>query len=83
MWGSSAIEVAIGLTGFGWDYGGAITDWRGGKLEPLTGRMIISVSPRDSAADVSSVLGDSVYSSSDTAFARLQPRVTRIISWFE
>jgi hypothetical protein len=45
--------------------------------------MIISVSPRDSAADVSSVLGDSIYSSSDTAFARLQPRVTRIISWFE
>lgn len=75
--------VPVGITGFGWDYGGTITDWRGGKLEPLSGRLIVSVSPRDSAADVSAVLGDSVFISSDTAFARLQPRVTRIISWFE
>ncbi len=75
--------IPVGITGFGWDYGGTITDWRGGKLAPLSGRLIVSVSPRDSAADVSSVLGDSVFTSSDTAFARLQPRVTRIISWFE
>lgn len=73
----------VGITGFGWDYGGTITDWRGGKLAPLTGRMVISVSPSDTAADASSVQGDSVFTSSDTAFARLQPRVTRIIVWFE
>lgn len=73
----------VGITGFGWDYGGTITDWRGGSLAPLTGRMIVSVSPADTAADVSSVQGDSVFSSSDTAFTRLQPHVTRIIVWFE
>ena len=73
----------VGITGFGWDYGGTITDWRGGKLAPLTGRMIMSVTPHDTAADLSSVLGDSVFTSNDTAFGRLQPRVTRIIVWFE
>jgi hypothetical protein len=73
----------VGITGFGWDYGGTITDWRGGKLAPLTGRMVVSVAPADTATDVSSVLGDSVFTSSDTAFTRIQPRVTRIIVWFE
>lgn len=73
----------VGITGFGWDYGGTITDWRGGKLAPLTGRMVISMTPSDTALDTSSVQGDSVFTSSDTAFARLQPRVTRIIVWFE
>lgn len=41
------VEAANGagfdLTGFGWDYGGYVQDWRGGKLAALEGGCVMSV----------------------------------------
>ena len=69
----------IEFTGFGWDYGGAIAGFRGGKLEPRGGewpRRGFRLSPR---ADVGENLqlpqGDATFSSDDPTFADLATAV--------
>lgn len=74
------------LAGFGWDYAGVITDWRGGGLDSvLTGiKLYLDPGPgRDSSALYSQVLGDRDYSSTLPAMQQLNPRVAQIFVDFD
>lgn len=55
------------LYGFGWDYGGAVADWKGGKLN--TNLRIFLTVKQDEYPDA--ILGDRVLSSSDPALKGL------------
>jgi hypothetical protein len=74
------------LAGFGWDYAGVITDWKGGKLaRPFTG-VKLYLDPGSAAyrsADYSQVLGDRDYSSALPPMQQLNPRVAQIFVDFE
>jgi hypothetical protein len=77
---------AFTLAGFGWDYGGAVLDWRNGALAPrLPGvRLYLDPSPdqRDSPA-YAQVLGDRDYASSAEPMQALDPRVYQIFVDFD
>jgi hypothetical protein len=70
------------LAGFGWDYAGAVTDWRGGRLAtPLGCCVKVYLEPPSSAQTdpaYNSVLGDRDYSSDLDAMHRLKPTVQQI-----
>ena len=77
---------AFTLAGFGWDYGGVISDWAGGNLgEKLPGTMLyLDPGPRQyESAEYSQVLGDRDYSSASAPMQRLDPRVAQIFMDFE
>jgi hypothetical protein len=74
---------AFGMAGYGWDYGGSVLSWKDGQLADLEGRIAVALSPRDVNADVSHILGDGEFMSSDSALRRLQPRVNRLVVRFE
>lgn len=77
---------AFTLAGFGWDYGGVITDWAGGALgRKLPGTMLyLDPGPRQyESAEYSQVLGDRDYSSAAAPMQRLDPRVAQIFMDFE
>ena len=68
------------LVGFDWDYGGAVTDWKGGALAgPAAGGCTVSVSfalPDDVDEAISAaVAGDTEFSSSDTTMKAAKPVV--------
>lgn len=68
------------LVGFDWDYGGAVTDWKGGALaSPAAGGCTVSVTfalPDDVDEAVSAaVAGDTEFSSSDTTMKAAKPVV--------
>jgi hypothetical protein len=70
------------LLGFGWDYGGTVNSWEGGRLDSLLGpdraraRVIIRLYPaRETAALMRQVQGDHVFPSSHPAMRALNPRV--------
>jgi len=69
------------LAGFGWDYSGAVTDWRGGRLA-LSGRHAnVYLSPLPSmfsSPAYSLVLGDKSYASDLPAMHELRPAVYQI-----
>jgi hypothetical protein len=74
------------LAGFGWDYSGVITDWRGGALDSvLTGaKLYLDPGPvQYQSAEYSQVLGDRDYSSSLPPMQQLNPRVATIFVDFE
>jgi hypothetical protein len=57
------------FSGFDWDYGGTITDWRGGKLQPandkaVSERMQLRM-PEGGSGDTPYPMGDSEFSSAD------------------
>jgi len=57
------------FSGFDWDYGGTITDWRGGKLQPandkaVSERMQLRM-PEGGSGDTPYPMGDSEFSSDD------------------
>lgn len=71
------------LTGFDWDYGGTITNWRGGKLArppSETPRIFIQLSPAetDTGAVRDAVAGDREFSSRNSAMQQLNPHVVSI-----
>jgi hypothetical protein len=71
------------LTGFDWDYGGTITNWRGGKLARPAGetpRIFIQLSPTetDTGAVRNAVSGDREFSSKNPAMQQLNPHVVSI-----
>ena len=74
------------LAGFGWDYAGVITDWRGGRLATPLGCCVklYVVPPASAQSDpaYSSVLGDKDYSSDLAAMRRLKPTVQTIFIGF-
>jgi hypothetical protein len=74
------------LAGFGWDYGGVITDWLGGTLASTLAGVKLYLDPGPAqyeSAPYSQVLGDRDYSSSIPAMRQLAPRVTQIFVDFE
>lgn len=74
---------AFGMAGYGWDYGGSVLSWKDGQLADLEGRVAVALAPRDPNADVSHVLGDGEFLSSDSTLRRLQPRINRLVVRFE
>jgi len=81
----------VTLTGFGWDFGGVITNFRGGRLVHLKGRtpnvflqLHPSVHPDDRAQQLrASVQGDHEFGSEIAAMQSLNPRVHQIIISYE
>ena len=68
------------VNGFEWDYGGFVTDWKGGALgRPLQGGCTVTVRFDKSAAAPKSLLGDGVKAASDNAtLVKWAPVVTEI-----
>jgi hypothetical protein len=74
------------LAGFGWDYAGVVTDWKGGALDSLLAGVKLYLDPgpaQSESAPYSQVLGDRDYSSSLPAMQQLNPRITQIFVDFE
>ncbi|WP_426615828.1 hypothetical protein [Bradyrhizobium sp. McL0616] len=68
------------VNGFEWDYGGFVTDWKGGALgRPLQGGCTVTVRFDKNAAAPKSLLGDGVKAASDNAtLVKWAPVVTEI-----
>jgi hypothetical protein len=72
------------FSGFGWDYGGGITDWRGGTLATLGGKSchvgvsIDALEPFDEKA-LEKVSGDQEVASSSPHLKKLKVRVTELV----
>jgi len=69
------------LAGFGWDYSGAVTDWRDGSLATSARNANVYLSPprsKFSTPAYSRVLGDRSYASDLPAMRALQPAVYQI-----
>lgn len=68
------------VSGFEWDYGGFVTDWKGGALgRPLQGGCTMTVRFDKKSAAPKSLLGDGVKAASDNAaLVRWAPVVTEI-----
>lgn len=74
------------LAGFGWDYAGVITDWKGGALDrALTGvKLYLDPGPEEYQSPAySQVLGDRDYSSDLPAMQQLNPKVAQIFVDFD
>lgn len=65
----------IRFYGFDWDYGGAITDWRGGKLQPAQGKDAVTLGIRlnrsEDAPEGSYPIGEGEFSSDDRHYPQL------------
>lgn len=74
------------LAGFGWDYGGVVTDWGGGALDSALGDVKLYLDPGSEqyqSAPYSQVLGDRDYSSSLKPMQQMNPKVSQIFVDFE
>lgn len=61
------------VSGFGWDYGGRVTDWRGGVLSQASCTLFVGLSPEDDAAGAQ---GDAIFSSDSAAMAGANAHVS-------
>jgi len=84
------VEAANGgpftILGFGWDYGGTATDWRGGRLAGAGGGCSLIIrfnqTPEAGSDSPDDVSGDREFSSSDAAIRAVKPFVGEILlSW--
>ncbi len=69
------------LAGFGWDYAGVVTDWRGGRVTTPARNAKVYLSPppsKFSTPAYSRVLGDKDYASDLPAMKELRPVVYQI-----
>jgi hypothetical protein len=64
------------LWGFGWDYGGWVSDWRAGALGQTPCRVSMRFNPRNQAA--TGAMGDSAFMSNDQAVRDADPVVSEI-----
>jgi hypothetical protein len=74
------------LAGFGWDYAGVVTDWKGGALDTALAGVKLYLDPGPAqyqSKPYSEVLGDRDYSSSLPPMQQLNPRVATIFVDFE
>lgn len=74
------------LAGFGWDYAGVVTDWKGGALDSTLAGIKLYLDPgpaQQQSAAYSQVLGDRDYSSDLPAMQQLNPKVGQIFVDFE
>lgn len=67
------------LYGFGWDYGGLVNDWKGGKLN---GHLIIALEPEVWEKVGAEVSGDRSFSSDDPQIMALGARVASMVITF-
>lgn len=71
------------LSGFEWDYGGMVTDWKGGALAtPQPGGCVVAVgfepSPKASDTARAAVAGDTTFSSADPKMRAALPVVKQL-----
>jgi hypothetical protein len=74
------------LAGFGWDYAGVITDWKGGALDSSLAGIKLYLDPGPAQYEskpYSEVLGDRDYASSLPPMQQLNPLVATIFVDFE
>lgn len=77
------------IAGFGWDYGGFVTDWQRGKLagknepENLVIRFYYNIEDDKLGAIADKVLGEGPFLSSDPAMQQLNPKVVEITIGFD
>lgn len=75
---------AFTLWGFGWDYGGYVSDFNGGKLESMPGGCELDLR-FDLEIDIeapTALLGDRAIQSSDPQFAKAKTRVSELgLNW--
>lgn len=76
------------VSGFGWDMGGWVSDWKGGKLDRLDGGCFLSIrfDPAPDAPDAAleEASGDRTFASSAAALRAVDPTVSTLsIGWAE
>jgi len=71
---------AFTMSGFGWDYGGRVTDWQGGALAPENG-CTIGVAFRPTV-DAPAAQGDAPFSSDSEVMRAAIPRISEITIGF-
>lgn len=72
------------ISGFEWDYGGYITNLKGGKLSSLEGGCMVTIrfNPPEGKEVPSALSGEKSIASSDAKLAKLNPRVSDIqLGW--
>lgn len=72
---------AFELSGFGWDYGGYVTDLRGGALATLKGGCIVGLRfapPPNVGSAPDNVSGDRKLGSDDPALVKLEPVISEL-----
>ena len=70
------------FSGLGWDYGGNILDWQGGRLAHLRNEMMLTIStipPGATSADQDAITGERDLFSNLPAVRRIDPRVSQLI----
>jgi len=69
----------FGIYGFGWDYSGTVTDWKGGRLAKIPGGCTLFVQfesdEQAPEAELLKVSGDQEFTSSDAAIIAVKPKV--------
>lgn len=65
------------IMGLGWDFGGTVSDWKGGALDGLTLRCD-ATDVQLSEAESATILGDQVVQSSLPAMQKANPKVSKI-----
>ncbi len=87
-----AVEAAngrpFGILGFGWDYSGSVSNWRGGRLDKAGGGCKLTIRFRDTPDAGPGVrdriLGDQEFSSSDRDIRAVKPVVREIaLNWID
>ena len=72
------------ISGFEWDYGGYVTDLKGGKLSSLDGGCVVTIrfNPPEGGQVPSALSGEKSIASSDAKLAKLNPHVSDIqLGW--
>lgn len=83
-----ANERPFQISGFGWDYGGYATGWKGGRLDHMAGGCSLSVrfDPDAKASEkaLAKVSGDTDVGSSEPALRAVKPSISSVaIGWPE
>ena len=69
--------AAFELTGFGWDYGGNVSDWKGGKLQGLNLNLQTEMEGL-SEEEAASISGDQVVKSDSETLKKANPTVRKV-----
>lgn len=72
------------ISGFEWDYGGYVTDLKGGKLSSLDGGCVVTIrfSPPEGKEVPAALSGEKSIASADAKLAKLNPHVSEIqLGW--
>lgn len=73
------------LLGFGWDYGGTVMSWSGGRLDTAADegcRLRLRLSPTHGSSAERAVIGEREFSSGHPAMQQLNPRVYEMLLFY-